>query len=294
MKFISIVVPTYNRYNTLREVLPSLANQTYPKNFYEILLCDNNSDDKTDDLIKQLNIVNLRHIKGHNLSRSGARNLGIKEARGEIILFTDADIIADFKLIEEHIKLHNLYNNIAVVGCEIQVSSLKELSGVKANTQKKRTLHPDKRKYLPWLYFLTGNASASRKNLIEAGMFDEGFSGYGNEDLELGYRLVKNKVKILYNSRAVNYHWHPVSFQEQCKKMYLAGISTVRFYNKYKDPVIKIKLGMNIMALAWHKLFTVVRPLLRFCQKYQDKSNLMRQIVWQYHYISGIKDALKG
>lgn len=291
-KFVSVVVPTYNRCDTLKESLPSLANQTYPKDSYEILLCDNNSNDSTIELLKQLNIINLRHIKGGNLNRASARNLGTEEAKGEIILFTDADIIADFRLIEEHIRFHELYEDIAVVGCEIQVSNLEELEKVKSKIQKKRTLHPDTRKYLSWLYFLTGNASVSRKKIIEAGMFDENFSGYGHEDLELGYRLSGNKVKILYNAKAVNYHWHPVEFDEQCRKMYLAGISTVRFYNKYKDPAIKIKLGMNFLAFAWHKVFETFSSLLKLCERYKNKSKFSREIVLQYYYINGIKDAL--
>ncbi|MFH0802162.1 MAG: glycosyltransferase [bacterium] len=291
--FISVVIPTYNRAESLRVVLPSLARQTLSPDRYEILLSDSNSNDATESVLAELSIPNLRILKRHNEGRSGARNYGIEEARGDIVLFTDADIIADERLIEEHLNFHRQFPGDAVVGCEVQVNTLEEYEEARAHPEGRRHLHPGSRKTLPWLYFLTGNASAPKKTLLEAGMFDENFTGYGHEDLELGYRLIKKGLSIHYNPAAVNYHWHPVGFEERCQKMRLAGRSTVRFYNKHRDPSIKPSLGWNPLSLFWHSLLPEKGWVLSACLRKADTSHFCSEIVLQHHYLSGIKEALK-
>ena len=236
----------------------------------------------------------MKFIQQNNSGRSGARNRGIKEATGELILFTDADIIADPNLVACHIAFHKEKDPCAVVGCEIQVDTLEEYEGVKSHKLQRRTLHKNDRKTLPWYFFLTGNASVSREALLNVEMFDENFTGYGHEDIELGYRLQKKLgLTIYYNPNAINYHWHPVSFEEQCKKMHLAGISTVRFYNKHRDFEIKLRLGFNPLSMFFYGSFPLDSKIMEFCQKNKDKIHLCKDIILQRHYTEGIKEGLK-
>ncbi len=149
------------------------------------------------------------------------------------MLFTDADIIASPDLVARHLDHHRKDERVAVVGMEVQVSSLDDYERKRANPALRGPLHGEKPKALSWLYFLTGNASVRREDLVAVGRFDEAFTGYGHEDLELGYRLQKAGIPIAYEPRAVDYHWHPVPYEEQKQKMKLAGRSTVRFYRKH-------------------------------------------------------------
>ncbi|MGE0489147.1 MAG: glycosyltransferase family 2 protein [Vulcanimicrobiota bacterium] len=289
MKF-SIVIPTFNRRETLAEVLPSLAHQQYPTEDYEILVCDAGSTDGTLELLEELAIPNLRVLPGGDSGRGGARNRGIRDARGQIVLFTDADIIADPNLLAEHERSHRQFPGDPVVGCEIQVDSLEEYYAYRQDPSAHARHRPDRRT-LPWHYFLTGNASVNRETLVEVGMFDENFTGYGHEDLELGYRLLARGLTIRYNPQAINYHWHPVPFDEQCRKMRLAGVSTVRFYNKHKDLRIPLIMGWNPLSLLVHALIARVPTLYRWLEARTPDSHLAREIVLQYHYLSGIKEA---
>jgi GT2 family glycosyltransferase len=152
------------------------------------------------------------------------------------------------------------------------------------------------------LYFLTGNASVRRDDLLRVGSFDEQFTGYGHEDLELGYRLHKSGVEILYDPEAVNYHWHPVGFTEQVGRMELAGVSTVRFYRKHRDMIVKAYLGMTPVSLWLHSLLAAapqVRGALERAGAREEAPRkntwpyIARQIAYQYHYVSGIKRALR-
>ena len=135
---ISVVIPTFNRRETLETVLPLLASQTLPADQYELLLCDSGSTDGTAELVADLNIPNLRHIlPAENRGRSGARNAGIRAAIGEFVLFTDADIIPSPNLLAEHLRLHRAHPHSAVVGLEIQVDSVAEYEQVRDNPYDK-------------------------------------------------------------------------------------------------------------------------------------------------------------
>jgi GT2 family glycosyltransferase len=150
---------------------------------------------------------------------------------------------------------------------------------------------------------LTGNASVRRDDLLAVGCFDEDFTGYGHEDLELGYRLARSGVQILYDPEAVNYHWHPVGFSEQVGRMELAGVSTVRFYRKHPDFTVKANLGMTSVSLWLHSALRAAPGLRRALERAgasveAPRKNtwpyIARQIAYQYHYVSGIKRALQN
>jgi GT2 family glycosyltransferase len=221
-----------------------------------------------------------------------ARNAGIAEARGEVVLFNDSDIIADPNLLESHLRHHRVRKKIAVVGWEVQVRSLDDYRYKAAHPAERGSLHPPSRKQLSWLYFLTGNASVRRDDLLQAGCFDESFTGYGHEDLELGYRLRKLGITILYEPRAINYHCQDVPHEDQVEKMKLAGRSTVRFYRKHPDFGVMANLGMTPVSLGLHSALTKLPWLLGYFDRRAAGSKFARDVVQQYYYVSGIKNAL--
>jgi GT2 family glycosyltransferase len=222
-----------------------------------------------------------------------ARNAGIEAARAGVVLFTDADIIASSDLLSRHLAHHRRRADVAVVGMELQVSSFAEYERLRAHPSERRPLHPASRKKLSWLYFLTGNASVRKDHLDRVGRFDEDFTGYGHEDLELGYRLQKAGPTIVYEPAAVDYHWHPVPYDEQKQKMELAGRSTVRFYRKHRDFAVQARLGMTPLSLA---IYDVVKRRPRWLGSLDRAGKLgpglARNIVYQYHYLSGVSAAL--
>jgi GT2 family glycosyltransferase len=288
---VSVVIPTFNRRETLETVLPLLARQTLPAEQYELLLCDSGSTDGTLELVASLNIPNLRHIlPAENRGRSGARNAGIREAAGEFVLFTDADIIPSPDLIAEHLRLHRARPHSAVVGLEVQVDTVAEYEQVRDNPYDKgRHMHGRSDKEMTWLFFLTGNASAPRQALLDVGLFDENFTVYGHEDLELGYRLQKAGYPIRYNARAVNYHWHPVSFEERCDKMRHSGVATKRFYDKHRDVSILLRLGVNPLTVGLHALIGLAPGWQARLRSKSMQAGWGREMTLQYYYLCGYR-----
>jgi glycosyltransferase involved in cell wall biosynthesis len=289
---LSVVIPTYNRLETLELVMPTLLAQTLAPSRYELLVCDSDSTDGTAEYLAGLRREReeIRHIAGAFSGRAAARNAGIAAARGEVVLFNDADILASPDLLAIHLQHHRERTAIAVVGLEVQVKDFADYRYKRDRPEARGHLHPPSRKKLSWLYFLTGNASVRREDLQRAGCFDESFTGYGHEDLELGYRLQRLGIEILYEPLAVNYHCQEVPYEGQKEKMRLAGRSTARFYRKHPHLAVMLNLGMTPVSLGLHAALTRMPLLLGYLDRRSARSRLARELLLQYYYVSGIKE----
>lgn len=96
---ITVVLCTYNRCQSLLKALESLAASELPEAVeWEVLVVDNNSSDRTREVVEEFCRHNLTHFRYQfepQQGKSFALNTGIREARGGIIAFVDDDVIAD-------------------------------------------------------------------------------------------------------------------------------------------------------------------------------------------------------
>jgi len=292
---ISVVVPTYNRIDTLRHVIPALLAQDVGAEAFEVIVADSRSNDGTAGYLAEMSrsAPGLRHLPGDYTGRASARNAGIAAARAPLVLFTDADIIASRDLLARHLAQHADGVPKAVVGCEVQVDSYEQYVYKRDHPAARKPLHPASRTRISWLYFLTGNASVRTVDLRRVGGFDEDFTGYGHEDLELGYRLERAGIPIHYAADAVNYHWHPVPFDQQQGRMELAGRSTVRFFRKHPSFDVQLRLGMTPVSLWAHALVDRMPKLRGWIESGARSPGFARTLSFQYHYLTGIKAALR-
>jgi glycosyltransferase involved in cell wall biosynthesis len=92
---ISVVICTYNRANSLADTLCCLEKQSYENDKWELIVVDNNSNDNTKNIVSQYSgkLPNLTYQFEPQQGLSYARNLGINSAQGEIIVFTDDDVL---------------------------------------------------------------------------------------------------------------------------------------------------------------------------------------------------------
>jgi glycosyltransferase involved in cell wall biosynthesis len=116
--FVSVIVPTYNRARTLAVTLESLVAQSYDPKKYEILVVDNNSSDNTRQVVEKLQSKTVPPLRYFFEPRQGvhyARNGVLKHARGEILYYTDDDMIADVDLLKEIVKPFGYDHKVAAV-----------------------------------------------------------------------------------------------------------------------------------------------------------------------------------
>ena len=236
---VSVIVPTYNRKNLLEYTLKSFINQTMNKNDYEVIVCDDGSNDNTFELVKNyIDKINIKYCfhKHDGFRAALTRNTGINIAKGEICVFIDSGMVACEKFLEEHYNNHkiNQANCIvtgSILGFKLSKESEDELkkifdinylneSFIKISSNEKFC---DERDYIlnhigadmnlwpaPWIYFWSGNISVKKEELQKIGLFDENYVGWGGEDTDLGIRLYLNNLKYVYTQKAQAIHYpHP-------------------------------------------------------------------------------------
>lgn len=244
---VSIIVPTHNRKQILQKVIQGYDRQTVREDIFELLIIDDGSTDGTADLVAECAAtgrIALRCLRQECRGAAVARNRGISEACGEIILFTDDDIIPARTVVEEHLAWHKDHpeRNLAVLG---YVEWAPELYP----TPFMRWLsHAGP--YFSYGYlspggeatvgnFYTCNVSLKLDFLKATGWFDEDFRGCGLEDNEFGYRLFKNGMRLFYNPYAVGYHWKRVTFADVKRR--LIAVWAIRQAVASKETVTELR-----------------------------------------------------
>ena len=95
---VTVVIPVLNQERTLEACLRSLLRQTYPKDRFEVVIVDNNSSDRTREIIRAFP---FRYAHEPQRSSYAARNRGVSLARGRVVAFMDSDCEADPRWLEE-------------------------------------------------------------------------------------------------------------------------------------------------------------------------------------------------
>ncbi|MGC1245005.1 MAG: glycosyltransferase, partial [Spirulinaceae cyanobacterium] len=212
---VSVVITTYNRLNFLKEAVSSVQAQTFQN--WELVVIDDASPDDTWDWLTELQNEHIRVFRQEkNSERSAARNRGLKEAKGEFIMFLDDDDKLRNNALADLVKpLINDSQVVATVGAR-----WKYKEGVYAV----KIDHPIiKFKRVIWPELLAGWSSISGQNLYRKTIVEE-LGGYRldmniAEDRQLWLRVAKlGKVAIIpsivLEYRAHGEQWRPKNIVE--------------------------------------------------------------------------------
>src|SRR5579862_8396835 len=105
-KTLSIVIPTYNRQPVLLKALDAYLHQSASSRISELLIVDDGSTDNTAATVQAFisrASFPVRYLSQPNRGPAAARNRGIRESHGDLILFTDSDIIPHHDLVAQHL-----------------------------------------------------------------------------------------------------------------------------------------------------------------------------------------------
>lgn len=221
--FVSVVVPTYNNKNSLKNTIESLCNQSYSKDKYEIIVVDDGSIDSTRQLIEQEQekcLCNFRYFYQENRGPAAARNLGVRYARGDIIAFTDSDCTASYTWIEEIVKGYDNERVAGIGGVVIAMPTTSMISQYCAYIRMNE--RPPMDRY-GIVYIITASASFRKDYLNLAGGFDERHNSPGGEEPDLCYRLKKKGYFFKYNRNAIVYSYHKESLRGLLKTYFNYG-----------------------------------------------------------------------
>jgi len=200
---ISVVIPTFNRKELLRELILSLFQQSYPKERYEIIVIDNSSTDGTVQLIQefqQRSPCRLSYYKKENKGPAASRNLGIKNASGSIIAFTDSDCTVHSDWLKNAVPYFE-ENEVAFVSGQKLPKPNQPISFFSPFQEitEENPVYP------------TLNIFYRRDILNAVGGFDEKFSTTkerpeGGEDSELAWRIKRQGWKNVFAKDVIIYH----------------------------------------------------------------------------------------
>lgn len=291
-RFASIIIPTLNRAELLRGSLDSLASQDFPAKNFEVIVIDDGSSDQTASVCRQfIEKLQLRYFYQDNSGIAAAKNLGIFAARGDILIFFDDDDVADPLMVAEHMKTHKAYPEqyIAVLGHtawhrSLQITGLMHfVTGVSGYLFAYDQLSDGQ--WLDYTFFWGGRSSCKRSLLMGHGVFNQQFR-FGSEDIELGYRLSKKGLKVVFNAAAKSYMVRPVTYNEFCRRCERQGKSQFAFSLLHKDPDIQTLCQANQAEERWK---SVEASLEHNVKKVHETEELMSQL----HDLQSSLEALK-
>jgi GT2 family glycosyltransferase len=249
---ISVIIPTYNRRVILKKCLNNLSAQTLPSNEFEVIIVDDASDDGTAEMVADLSTpYQLRYIPlSQRTGPGGARNVGIRAAQAELIVFLDSDLVPAPELLAAHLAIHAEHTNRIGHGPVIHTTDLDN-----------PTATPMKVTDISRAFFATGNVSVRKEHLLAAGLFDEDFREYGWEDLELGRRLRRLGLEAVPVPEAKGWH-----YKASLKLSQLPGLvererqrarTAIIYYHKH--PELKVRLSTEIVPFIFYldKLFSI-------------------------------------
>lgn len=192
---VSVVVPTYKRPDLLARCLEALARQCYALDDYEVLVCDDAASSATERQVGELrqawgNRPALRYLPVTGTrGPAGARNLGWRSAKAEIIAFTDDDTIPEPEWLGNGVRA--LVPQLAAVAGATEMPIPDPPSDYERDAAG-----------LTRSEFITANCFVRRSALLAVGGFDPRYAMAWREDSDLHFALLDHGLKVRREPRA--------------------------------------------------------------------------------------------
>lgn len=222
---VSVIVPVFNSEKTLKKCIESLLDLDYPKNKLEIIFVDDDSKDRTKEIIKSYRKIRL--IEQDHRGPAVTRNNGFRNSSGNFIFFTDSDCIVPKNWIKE--MLGRFGKDIGMVGGRLVPFSIETLSERFEQNRRDRLYGSRKRliEALP-----SCNIAIKRGVFERVDGFDENFKFPSFEDYDLCHRIRGLGYKILYDSEIGVVHLHSSTWKGVFRRAFVHGRESVRFRKK--------------------------------------------------------------
>jgi lipopolysaccharide/colanic/teichoic acid biosynthesis glycosyltransferase/glycosyltransferase involved in cell wall biosynthesis len=263
---ISIVIPAYNAAHTIESCLRALQQQTTAEST-EIIVVD---DASTDDTVAVATAVGARVISQGKLGKSGARNAGARAAKGEILLFTDADCEPLPDWVEQ--MLTPFRQDPEVVGAKGAYYS-RQTELVARFTQVEVEERYDRMRKQPTTNFIDTYAAAYKRDIfLENGGFDTNLPEL--EDQDFSFRLAAKGYKMVFVPEARVYHRHTVSAVHYFRRKFAIGKWKAMLVHRHPERLVsdsrtpqllKVQMGFVLLlplvliaSLLWSPLGWVV------------------------------------
>jgi glycosyltransferase involved in cell wall biosynthesis len=238
---VSIIIPCYNSDQFVGEAIESALAQSYPS--LEILVVDDGSTDRSKEMISRYPVRLI--LNDHRGGVSAARNRGIKESRGEFLLFLDSDDRLLPNAVASGLATLQQYPDCAMV---VSAHNLIKVDGQLIRTKAKTSRTEDAYRRLLRSNFVECTSSALfRRSMfpVESG-FIQGVEG--SEDYELYLRVARNHKVRCAKAVVAEYRLHSSNLSRNSEKMLVHTLKVLEL----QKPYLKQKLAYAFAyALGW-------------------------------------------
>ena len=232
---VSVIVPVYNRSDQLRQLLTALAQQSLPREWFEVMICDDGSSEDLSRVLSETTGLQIVHLRQERRGPGEARNLGLAHARGEILAFTDSDCLPGrdwLRALNQAMECPS----VGLVGGRIGYREAQFLSGRCLNFLMSSTLGAagarDPRGLVHMEFYPRAGNLAVRRSLAQS---VNGFSGARHgEDLEFSHRIREQGVEVRFVPEAAVVHNERRGFSQMASEAFWKGWARVRLTRLFR------------------------------------------------------------
>ena len=258
---LAAIICTYNRAKYIGNLLESIAANDLPKSEYEIVLVDNNCTDNTKEVceafVKTHKDVNFRYVVEPEQGLSAARNKGIKEAKGDVIVYIDDDALIDEWYLRTIVEYMEAHPEISAVGGPI-IPLYEDTEEPKWMTRFTKELlcgylyFGEEERPFPGERYPGGGNAAYRANVFEqVGLFNTALGRKGNglmgsEEKDIFDKMKAQGMRFMYLPKMILHHIIP---QKKLERDYFDRL-TLQIGQSERQRTLAIGKGKYINRLA--------------------------------------------
>ena len=231
----SVIIPTYNRREDLREVLDALAAQDYPRDRFEVVVIDDGSTDGTAEMVRVADVPYRIHlVEQANQGVAIARNHGVRVAKGNLLVFLDDDIRPEPQFLHVHGRAHCDDRDRFVLGYCPPAGPAEGLLAIALRNWWEDHYRLKDQPGHPWTFIdcSEGNVSLRRGFFLSLGGYDENFPR-NRADWEFGVRLLRTGANFVFRRDAKAWHHYNPRLDTTLVKTREAGRMDVRLARKH-------------------------------------------------------------
>jgi cellulose synthase/poly-beta-1,6-N-acetylglucosamine synthase-like glycosyltransferase len=256
MMVCSVVVPAYNAVHVLPRCLIALTRQSIDRSEYEIIVADDGSTDATVSQAEQCLTAHpqARVLRAAHGGPAAARNAGVRAARGDLVLFTDADCEPAPDWMECMVRA---FDDPQVAGAK-GVYRTRQTSLVARFVQQEYEDKYDRLAGRSSIDFVDTYSAAYRRDVfLASGGFDVSFTTASVEDQELSFRLAAQGHRLVFVPEAIVDHQHDTTPLEYLRRKYGIGYWKALLLRSHPDKAVHdshtpqmIKVQMGLLAVG--------------------------------------------
>lgn len=253
---VSVIIPTHNRKDWLRETLLFLARQTWPVEKFEVIVVDDGSDDGTKKIVEETFPFTLRYLWQSNQGDAAARNFGTQHSHAELLVFLDDDIVVEKDYLRHLVLQHDSQNDRIVVGRSY--NWIKE-SNPLCDPQRWQLVENklDESEEISFVEVCSNNMSLRRDAYFSIGMM-QGLEFSGSSmwcDVDFAYRAHQQGFKIIRSNQAICWHRDYVvkNMESHKKRMKEAAYRAVALFQKYPQLISYLPMFADKTPIVWRR-----------------------------------------